>query len=128
MAAAKVTASELEHLREAARVVTSLDRPVGGEADSDRLGELLTGADEGELEEEVQVSLRREALERAIARLPELERRVIELRYGFVDGPRTLEETASEIGISRDRLRKLEAEALEQLALNREVDGLREAA
>jgi RNA polymerase primary sigma factor len=124
--AAKLTAKQLREVRAAPRAVTSLDRPVG--EDETGLGELLPGEAE-EPTEELHLSLREEALRRAVAGLPELERRVVELRFGM-DGPEpmTLDQVARELGLSRDDVRRLEAGALERLALERELLALRDAA
>jgi RNA polymerase primary sigma factor len=127
LAAAEVTEQELQQVREAARAVTSLDRPVGEEGDAG-LGELVSAVEAGP-EDEVIVSLREDALRRALERLPEEQRRVIELRFGIGgDEPASLEETGRQLGLGARRVRVLEKRALQQLAVNREVEGLREAA
>jgi RNA polymerase sigma factor (sigma-70 family) len=53
---------------------------------------------------------------RAVAALPDEQRRLLELRYGFDGRPHSLEAIAEELGTSRERLRRLEADAYEQLA------------
>src|SRR5438034_3540445 len=81
---AKAAKLPLKHVREvqgAARAVTSLDRPVGAESDT-ALGELVHGG-EPPPEEELDVSLRQDALHRAVAELPERERDVLKLRFGL---------------------------------------------
>lgn len=68
--------------------------------------------------------------DRALAELPERERDVPKMRYGL-DGdsePTSLEEIGRRIGLTRERVRQIEALALERLALHREVGGLRPAA
>ncbi len=120
---------EIERVRHAARSVASLDQPVGEEAGA-VLGDILAAEHAEEPTEEIHVSLRREALRRALAILPDGERRVIELRYG-VDGdaePVSLTESARRLGLSADRVRKLEQSALERLALEREIAALMEDA
>ena len=52
----------------------------------------------------------------ALAELPELERRILELRYGLDGEPHSLESIGAELGISRERIRRLEGQALETLA------------
>ena len=61
--------------------------------------------------------LLRERLSEALTRLPERERRIIQLRYGIGtnDGPQTLEQVGREFGITRERTRQIEAEALRKL-------------
>ena len=110
-----------------ARVVTSLDRPVGEEEETS-LGALLPSQERGP-EEEVDISLRREALHRALERLPAPEREVVKLRYGINgDDPTPLVEAGRRLGISQDAVRKLERRALSELAQSRELEALRPAA
>ena len=120
---------EIERVRHAARSVASLDQPIG-EEEGAALAEIVPDTGAVEPTEEIHVSLRRAALRRALTTLPEEERRVIELRYG-VDGdetPVSLVEAGRRLGISADRVRKLETEALERLALEREMAALVEEA
>ena len=79
--AAEIEVREVRETREAARVVTSLDRPVGEEEDT-TFGSLLP-SDELGPEEEVDITLRQDALRSALDRLPEREREVVKLRYGI---------------------------------------------
>jgi RNA polymerase primary sigma factor len=120
--------AEVERVRRAARAVASLDQPLGeGEGET-----LLDTVAEPTVEpmEELHVSLRREALERALATLPDVERRVIELRFGLDDDdePASLSETGRRLGISAERVKRIEANALERLALEREIAALAEEA
>jgi RNA polymerase primary sigma factor len=125
--AAALELSEVREAREAARVVTSLDRPVGEEEDT-TLGSLLP-SDELAPDEEVEISLREEALRRALDRLPEPEREVVKLRYGIDgDDPTPLREAGRRLGMSSETVRELERRALRELAESRELDALRPAA
>ncbi len=125
--AADMDLQEVRETREAARVVTSLDRPVGEEEDT-TLGALMPSGDRGP-EEEVDISLRQDALNRALDRLPEREREVVKLRYGINgDDPTPLVETGRRLGLSQDAVRKLERRALAELAESRELEALRPAA
>jgi RNA polymerase primary sigma factor len=125
--AAELEVREVRETRETARVVTSLDRPVGEEEDTS-LGSLLP-TDERGPDEEVEISLRKEALSRALERLPEREREVVKLRYGINgDDPTPLTETGRRLGISQDAVRRLERRALSELAESRELEALRPAA
>jgi RNA polymerase primary sigma factor len=130
IAAAGVTEEEFRQVQEAARSVTSLDKPVGAaEGDGAELGDLVARATERGPEDEVLVSLRDAALQRALGRLSERHRRVLELRFGL-DGeePISLREAGRRLGLSGEGVRRLETEALEHLAVDREIDGLRYAA
>ena len=112
---------------EAARVVTSLDRPVGEEEDS-TLGALIP-SEAASPEEEVESSQRTEAIRRALERLPAPERTVVKLRYGIGGpDPTPLRETGRQLGLSPETVRSLERQALAQLALSGELDALRPAA
>jgi RNA polymerase primary sigma factor len=125
--AAELPVDQIVEVREAARTITSLDRPVGDEGETS-LGELLPSEEE-EPAEQVDVSLRSERLHNALERLPERERDVVKLRYGLNgDEPTPLRETGRRLGLSPERVRQLEAGALERLARTREIDALREAA
>ncbi len=124
---ADVTLRELEETREYSRTVTSLERPVGDEADTE-LGALIP-SDAPEPVEEVELSLRQEAVHRALESLSEQEQAVIRLRYGINgDEPTPLREAGKRLGLSPERVRRIEHKALERLACTREVAALSEAA
>jgi RNA polymerase primary sigma factor len=126
--AAGVSVRELHELAKAARVTTSLDRPVGEEGDT-TLGALVAdGA--VEVGDEVVIGLGQEAVRRTVAELPEPDRTVIRLRYGL-DGdtqPQTFAAIGRRMQITAERVRAIEERALEQLALHRELQALGEAA
>jgi RNA polymerase primary sigma factor len=111
-------------VRTAARTSTSLDQPVG-EADDAVLGDFVAG--EGPLpEEEVELSLRTQALQSALASLSQREREVLVLRYGLADSePKTLEEIGRRMGLTRERVRQIEVETLRRLASLREMQPAR---
>ena len=124
IAAAEITPEDLERVRDAARAVTSLDRPVGEDGDGATLGELLPREESG-VEEEVELSLRESAVRRALRHLPMRERRVVELRYGMErDEPATTREVARELDISPSLVNRIEKRALERLAAEREMEDL----
>jgi RNA polymerase primary sigma factor len=125
--AAELPLEQVQEVRDAARTVTSLDRPVGEEGET-ALGDLLEG-DAPAVEEEVELSLSEQLLRRTIEELPEPERNVIRLRYGINgDDPQPLRETGRRLGLSAERVRQLESKALKRLATRREIEGLREVA
>ncbi len=122
-----VSQAEIEEMRDMARAITSLDRPVGEDGETD-LGALLP-SDERLPEEEVDVALTREGIRRALEDLPPRERDVVRLRFGLdSDAPATLRETGEQIGLSPEGVRRLEANALRRLAENREIVALADAA
>jgi RNA polymerase primary sigma factor len=125
--AADISLADVHQAREVARVVTSLDRPVGEEEDT-TLGALMPSQGRGP-DEEVEIALREDALRTALDRLPEPEREVVKLRYGIdLEQPTALRETGRRLGMSSDAVRKLERKALAELAESRELEGLRPAA
>jgi RNA polymerase primary sigma factor len=124
---AKLPLKQVREVQNAARAVTSLDRPVGSESDT-ALGDLFSGED-APPEEELEVSFRTDALRRAIAELPDRQQEVLKLRFGL-DGdlnPMSLEQIGKTLGLTRERVRQIEIDALERLALDRELDSLRAA-
>jgi RNA polymerase primary sigma factor len=128
---AEATGLKLEHIqeaREANRTVISLDRPIGGLDEETPFGALLPA--EGETpDEEVAVSLERDAVRRAVEQLPDRHREVVRMRYG-IDGtePQRLSDTGRALGISAERVRQIENDALRRLAEVRELQGVRAAA
>jgi len=124
---AKRTKLSLKHVKEvrgAARAVTSLDKPVGEEGDTS-FGDLIAG-ENAEPVEEVHVSLAERAVRNAVETLPEREREVVKLRYGMNGDrdPQSLEEIGRTLGLTRERVRQIEAQALARLAERREVAAL----
>jgi RNA polymerase primary sigma factor len=125
---AEISLKQLREVRNAARAVTSLDRPLQ-DGEGRTYGELFE-SDEPQPEELTEVSLRREILRRALTELPERERAVVKLRYGLNgdESPKSIEEVVRRLGIPRDRVRQIEAGALARLGRMRELDALRLAA
>ena len=126
--AAKLPLKQVREVMTAARAVTSLDKPIG-EDGSGSYGDLFA-AEHAHTEEEVEVSLRQETLHKALDVLPERERKVLKLRYGLNGDrePMTLESVGRELGITRERVRQIEENALETLSMLREVASLSDAA
>jgi RNA polymerase primary sigma factor len=124
---AKLPLKQVIEVRQAARAVTSLDKPVGADEGA-ALGEIMPGEAVGP-EEEVTVSLGLDTLHEAVAKLPEGERDVVKMRYGLNGDvePASLEEIGRRLGLTRERVRQLESSALERLAVQREIEALRAA-
>jgi RNA polymerase primary sigma factor len=120
---ANLPIAQAHEVKAAARASTSLDQPVG-ETEDAVFGDFVAG--EGPLpDEQVEVSLRCQALGEALAALSERERRVLVLRYGLDDAePKTLEEIGRRLGLTRERVRQIETEALKRLARLREMEAV----
>jgi RNA polymerase primary sigma factor len=120
---------QIEELRDVARKVTSLERPLGTEGGDTELGELMPGREPAP-EEEVEVTLREDAVREVVHQLPDREREVIRLRFGLNGDrdPVSVREAARRLQIRPADVQRLERRALEELALRRELAALREAA
>ena len=126
-AEAGLSLADLEQVRAASRVVTSLDRPVKPDSEQS-FGDMLS-VEGDDTTEEVHIALETASLRKALAQLPAREQEVIRLRYGIDGGePTTLDEIGKRFGISRESVRKIESKALKLLAATRELDGLSERA
>jgi RNA polymerase primary sigma factor len=125
---AKLPLKQVQEVRQIARAVTSLDRPLGTENES-AMGDLIAGAG-AHPEEEVTVSLEQDVLRRAVAQLPDREREVVKRRYGLNGDrdPASLDAIGRELGLTRERVRQIEATALERLAVNREIEAFKHVA
>jgi RNA polymerase primary sigma factor len=125
--AAQLKVEHVQQVRDAARTVTSLDRPLGEDGGS--LADVIGGTAAAP-DEELQVSFRAHALRTALESLDEQERAVIELRFGVdgVDEPQSLAEVGRRLGLRPDRVKEIETEALGHLAVARELASLRDAA
>jgi RNA polymerase primary sigma factor len=124
--AARLPADRIEGIREAARTVASLDRPLGEEGDA-AFGDLIPAEGE-EPWRELEIGTEEAVLRGALAELSDRDREVISLRYGLEGEPVTLTEIGRRLGVSRERARQLERAALERLAGVRELAALRDAA
>ena len=114
---AKLSLAQVREVRQAARAVTSTDAPIGSDGDTS-LGELFA-AGGPTTEDEVEATIREDAVRRAVAKLPERQRDVILLRFG-VDGghPHSLEQIGKQLGITRERVRQIETAALLRLSVD----------
>jgi RNA polymerase primary sigma factor len=121
--AASLPIEQARQVRAGARAATSLDQPVGDQGDT-VVGDFLAG-EELLPDEQVELSLRSQALQQALAGLRERERHVLVLRYGLDDdAPKTLEEIGRRLGLTRERIRQIEVEALRRLASLPEIQAL----
>jgi len=110
----------VQEVKRAPRVSASLDQPIGEEGDV--VFADFVASDGPSPEEEVEISLRSQALTVALSSLEDRERKVLILRYGLGDGePKTLEEIGRGLAVSRERVRQIESEALERVASFREM-------
>jgi RNA polymerase primary sigma factor len=119
---AEATGLPIQHVDEAlgaAQASVSLNQTVGAD-DKGELGDLFADREAADPFDEAEESLRRQGVRRAQDALPERERRILELRFGFEGEPWTLEAIGHELDLTRERVRQLEGQALARLAALRE--------
>ncbi len=110
-----MSAGKVRRTLEASMHPLSLEMPVGQEGDG-RMGDFIEDDRVATPSEAATMTMLREQLEEVLYKLPERERKIIQLRYGLKDGKyRTLEEVGVEFGITRERIRQIEAVALRKL-------------
>ncbi|HIY29826.1 MAG TPA: sigma-70 family RNA polymerase sigma factor [Candidatus Mediterraneibacter avicola] len=98
----------------------SLETPVG-ESGEDSLGDMVEDRTEATPEEAMEQLVQKEEVSELLESLSDRERQVIRLRYGLDGGkPGTLEEIGEQLGVTRERVRQIEARALEKLRMNAE--------
>ncbi len=114
---------QIEELRSAERVPVSLETPVGSDGETE-LGSMLPSEGPSPLEE-VAVELEEASIRRALERLDDNARKVIEMRFGIGGAePLTLREVAQRMGLSAEGVRKLERRALRRLGEEQELRAL----
>ena len=125
--AVELPVDQVIEIRKAARPLTSLDQPVGDDGET-AFGDLLA-SNAPNPEDEVVSDAGTSAVQEAVNRLPERERDVVELRFGLGGRePTPLRETGRKLGISAERVRQIEEDALERLAESGDLAALRDAA
>jgi RNA polymerase primary sigma factor len=120
---AEATGLPMQHVDEAlgaAHASVSLNQTVGAD-DEGELGDLFADREAADPFDEAEESLRKQGVRRALDALPERERRILELRFGFEGEPWTLEAIGHELDLTRERVRQLEAQALARLSALRDL-------
>jgi RNA polymerase primary sigma factor len=111
----ETTPDKVENLLEIARRPISLETPIDEEGDS-TFGDFVEDVNSPAPAEEVATTMLHEHLKKSLDRLPPREAQILRLRYGLEDGRvYTLEEVGQAIGVTRERVRQLEAQALNRL-------------
>lgn len=110
-----ITPEKVREIQKIAQEPVSLETPIGEEEDS-HLGDFIEDVDVLAPDEAASYLLLKEQIEEVLSGLNDREQRVLRLRFGLDDGrPRTLEEVGREFGVTRERIRQIEAKALRKL-------------
>ena len=120
---AEATGLPIQHVDEAlgaAQASVSLNQTVGAD-DEGELGDLFADREAADPFDEAEESLRKQNIRKALDALPERERRILELRFGFEGEPWTLEAIGHELDLTRERVRQLEGQALARLGALRDL-------
>jgi RNA polymerase primary sigma factor len=120
------TPEQIEEMLRNARQPVSLDNPVGDDEDT-RLGDLIEDAEAPGASDAMEYQAMIDTIHRALAGLDPRESRVLALRFGLVGGrPHTLDEIGQDVGLTRERIRQIEKEALAKLRGGDRPDSLLE--
>ena len=110
-----ISEEKVREIQKIAQEPVSLETPIGEEEDS-HLGDFIEDHDARAPAEEASFTLLREQLDEVLKTLTEREQRVLRLRFGLDDGrARTLEEVGQKFGVTRERIRQIEAKTLRKL-------------
>jgi RNA polymerase primary sigma factor len=113
--AMKIPTERVREISKIAQLPISLETPIGEEEDS-HLGDFIEDQDALAPAEAASFTMLKEQLEGVLETLTPREHKVLKLRFGLDDGrPRTLEEIGHEFGVTRERIRQIEAKALRKL-------------
>jgi RNA polymerase primary sigma factor len=121
VAATGLTLAQVDEARNLARATVSLNQTYGWDGESAELGEMLPDPRTEAPEDELERRRRRAAVRRAVRSLPPRERLIVDEHYGLTREPRTLSEIGRELGLTRERVRQLEAHALAALSRTPEL-------
>ncbi|TML00734.1 MAG: RNA polymerase sigma factor RpoD [Actinobacteria bacterium] len=110
-----VAADKVREILKVSQEPVSLETPIGEEEDS-HLGDFIEDSEAVVPIDAASFILLQEQLESVLHTLSEREKKVIQLRFGLLDGhPRTLEEVGREFGVTRERIRQIESKTLSKL-------------
>ncbi len=125
-AEAGLPADKVDQLLRISRYPVSLERPVGDDGDTE-FGDFIEDDDSPEPTEIASQQMLRETLESVLTALTPREARILRLRFGLRDGkPHTLEEVGEKFGLTRERIRQIEHQALDRLRNPRRSEKLRD--
>lgn len=121
-------AENVRHLMEISQDIISLETTVGDEDEKDtELGDLIEDLKTLSPERVAAVKILRDYMKEIVKDLPPREKRILEMRFGLVDGvTHTLEEVGQEYNVTRERIRQIEAKALERLRAMKGIEKVKD--
>ncbi len=123
-----VEPQEVQETRKITQRTASLETPIGDEEDA-ALADLIQNRSAPDPADVVSSIIAKESLDKVLKALDRRERKVVELRFGLGgEHPRTLAEVGSRFNVTRERIRQIEAKALEQIEAADEIQAMRESA
>ena len=118
---------KIEHIQKIRQDISSLDAPVRDEEEDSKLGDFIEDEDSDTPEESATTQLLKEHVNVMLDILSPREQKILKMRFGLEDGRNhTLEEVGQEFGVTRERIRQIEAKALAKLRKNRDSRSLRD--
>jgi len=122
------TVDKVQHLIKISQSPVSLEKPVGDEEEAE-LGDFLEDEGTPRPLDAAMLEIKKDDLNKVLDSLPHRERKILELRYGLNgEHPRTLEQIGRRFGVTRERIRQIEANTLARLKEQHETQHLRESA
>ncbi len=115
-AAAGLSPQRVDEAFGLARTTLSLNQPFGTDGEQTELGDLLPDPRADSLDDDLERHRRRRVVHHALRTLPDRERLIVERHYGLTGEPQTLQEIGRDLGLTRERVRQLEAHALATLS------------
>lgn len=121
-----IEVTKVQEIRKIAQEPVSLETPIGEEEDS-HLGDFIEDESAVNPDDAANYTMLREQLNDVLSCLGSREKRVLQLRFGLIDGtPRTLEEVGKEFDVTRERIRQIEAKALRKLKSPNKSESLKD--
>ena len=121
-----IEVTKVQEIRKIAQEPVSLETPIGEEEDS-HLGDFIEDETAVNPDDAANYTMLREQLNDVLSCLGSREKRVLQLRFGLIDGtPRTLEEVGKEFDVTRERIRQIEAKALRKLKSPNKSESLKD--
>ncbi len=118
---------KIDHIQKIRQEISSLDAPVRDEEEDSKLGDFIEDEESATPEEAATTQLLKEHVNEMLDILSPREQKILKMRFGLEDGRgRTLEEVGQEFGVTRERIRQIEAKALAKLRKNRESKSLKD--